>query len=155
MAAPAATSASASPRAGVTAGRARKSAAAASRHGAATASRAQPTSSGPAPASPAASVMVAPVVPHEIAASATRRIPMSMARVVYETHSRAADGPPATELSTESHGTRRRQGMTRIGFIGVGTMGLPMADQSREEGLHRHRVRREPGGGEGGRRRRA
>src|SRR5882724_654747 len=95
MAAPAAARASPSPRAGATRGRARKSAAVASRHGAATASRAQPTSRGPAPASPAASVMVAPVVPHEIAAIATRRSPMSIEATVYGS---GAGGPMAGRL---------------------------------------------------------
>ena len=46
----------------------------------------------------------------------------------------AADGPPATGLSTDSQGSRRRV-MTRIGFIGVGTMGLPMAKNLVKKGF--------------------
>ena len=57
-----------------------------------------------------------------------------MARVVYETHDRRRGRPPATGLSTDSRRKRRRV-MTRIGFIGVGTMGLPMAKNLVKKGF--------------------
>src|SRR5262249_4245634 len=90
-------------------GRALASQAAASRQGAATARRIQPTRSGPA-ASRAARVMVAPVVPHEMAARPTRRRPMSIEATVYG----SGDGGP-------------------LGFIGLGKMGAPMAGRARPQ----------------------
>ena len=104
------------------------------RHGAATASRAQPTRSGPRSASRASTVIVAPVVPHEIAASPMNRRPRRMARVVYETHGEGGGRPAGHGISTDSHGKRRRV-MIRIGFIGVGTMGLPMAKNLVKKGF--------------------
>lgn len=53
------------------------------RHTAATASRAQPTRSGLISLSRVSSVIVAPVVPHEIEASPMRRRPISIAVGVY------------------------------------------------------------------------
>src|SRR4029453_18441760 len=57
-----------------------------------------------------------------------------VAGLLKEKQSRAGDGPPATVLSTDSHGHRRRV-MIRIGFIGVGTMGLPMAKNLVKKGF--------------------
>src|SRR5260221_4900540 len=54
------------------------------RQSAATATLTQPTNSGPTGLSLMTSVMVAPVVPHEIDASPMRRSPISMVMEVYE-----------------------------------------------------------------------
>src|SRR5206468_5500356 len=64
------------------------------RQGAATARRAQPTRRGPIPVSRARSIMVAPVVPHEIAASPTSSKPINMVSAVYESHDVGMRKPP-------------------------------------------------------------
>src|SRR5262245_45770060 len=92
----------------------RRHRAAAIRHGAAMATRAKPTASGPRSARWARAAMVAPVVPHETAASAIRTRPARMTGPVY------AAG---------------RGRMTRVTFIGVGTMGLPMAKNLVKKGF--------------------
>src|SRR3972149_4373759 len=99
-----------SPRAG-TAGLANASAR--RRQGAAPAMRAQPTRRGLGAASLASRAITDPVVPQDAAARKTRTSPRSIAPVVY------GSGVHRTQVQTG------RLQMTRIGFIGVGTMGLP------------------------------
>src|SRR5205823_5560516 len=72
-------------------GRDRVAAATNTRHGAAIASRAQPTKSGLIMVSFDSTAIVAPVVPHEIAARLMKIRPISMARVVYESLGRSPD----------------------------------------------------------------
>ena len=96
-------------------------------------------------------VMVAPVVPHEIAAMRRAARPSSMARVVYGRRHRGsagAHGRRADGTAGRPHPTGGRH-MTRIGFIGVGTMGLPMAANLVKKGFAVTAFDLNPRGGEG------
>src|SRR6266508_4142741 len=100
------------------------------RQGAATAIRAQPTRRGLGVVSLASRVITDPVVPQDTAARQTRTRPRSIAPVVYESEAPEGDhGDHRTQVQTG------RSYMTRIGFIGVGTMGLPMAANLLKKGF--------------------
>src|SRR5436309_14381638 len=83
------------------------------RHGSATARRAQPTRRGPIPVSRARSIMVAPVVPHEIEASPTSSKPISMVSAVYESHDVGMRNRQRAGGSKGSSGEAAPEGCTR------------------------------------------
>src|SRR5262249_60359944 len=106
--------------------------------------RAHRTSRGLRLVSRARTAIVAPVVPHEMAARPMNKKPASMARVVYETGlpepARAVRSPReaingSVGRSNPAGSPDRRTSMTRVGFIGVGTMGLPMAGNLVKKGF--------------------
>src|SRR3970282_1866623 len=92
--------------------------------GRAGAMRAQPTRRGLGVPSLASRAITDPVVPQDTAARETRTSPRSIAPVVY--------GREAPRSCTRA---KRRMSVETIGFIGVGTMGLPMAANLLKKGF--------------------